>query len=161
MQEKMNSIQLGIESGDKNKNIDPFCEVITKERGGRVFLQGKGVTRSSLKDKGKMEGYIVDQNFFENMKAKWIQEVTPALASTIMSQLQNANPHMNLVIPDFTCASTNSNQLSSEQVLHSDTETRPSPQVIIFLRTSINSNSNQLSSFGISYYVGMFSCTLV
>lgn len=127
----MTGIQLEIENGERSDNVDPYCEVIAKERKRKTFLRGRGVASSKVKSNQNNGGYIMDKEFFQTMKEEWTKELAPILELQILSKLQAANPQLNIVIPDVTSPPGSPNQVVGEQNLHSDVDIHPSPQVYI------------------------------
>lgn len=67
----------------------------------RLRLYGKGVTHSDLKKKDRKTGFIIPNEFLESMRTELVQQLAPTLATMIVTQLQEANPGMDLVVPDF------------------------------------------------------------
>ena len=80
------------------------------------YMTGSKMSKS--KGKEKKGSCIVDQAFFEHMKSEWTEEIASSLASKILSQLQAANPHMNLVIPNFTTAAESTSQGNLQPTTH-------------------------------------------
>lgn len=69
---------------------DPYHEVIKKpEHNGRLRLFGKGVTRATLKDKGTKCDYIFPQEFLQSVQMQ------------VVKNLQQANPNLDIVIPEI------------------------------------------------------------
>lgn len=75
--------------GDESNSKDPYYDVFKKqEHSGRVRLFGHGVTKSDLKKKGAKSGYIFPQEFVQGIQVE------------LLGKLQEANPGVNLVIPE-------------------------------------------------------------
>ncbi|KAL8168324.1 hypothetical protein V2J09_009823 [Rumex salicifolius] len=121
--DKMNDLQVQIEKGEKDDNVDPFFEVISTACKGRLILRRKGLKVSS-KGKEKKGGYILDEEFYETMKVEWVEEVMPTLVSKILTELQEAYPHMNFKEKNFKSIPECSTQTNSLN----DAENRNSPQ---------------------------------
>uniref|UniRef100_A0A803LZ94 Uncharacterized protein n=1 Tax=Chenopodium quinoa TaxID=63459 RepID=A0A803LZ94_CHEQI len=87
---------------DGSNSKDPYSEVIPDpKRKSRVRLQGKGVKKSDLKKKDKKSYFIFPTEFLESMQSQLVQQLAPSVTTAILTQLRNANPGINLVIPDF------------------------------------------------------------
>lgn len=90
-----------------NNSKDAYSEVIQDpKRKSRLRLFGKGVTKTDLKRKDKKSDFIFPEEFLQSMQTQLVQQIAPSVASVILSQLQEANPGINLVIPDFVIPST-------------------------------------------------------
>ncbi|XP_048496641.1 uncharacterized protein LOC109133568 [Beta vulgaris subsp. vulgaris] len=74
---------------------DPYNQVIKKvEHSGRVRLYGKGVTKTDLKKGGTKCCYIIPQEFLQSIQ------------TGLVEQLREANPGIDLVVPDVQVSST-------------------------------------------------------
>ncbi|KMS99254.1 hypothetical protein BVRB_2g046910 isoform A [Beta vulgaris subsp. vulgaris] len=127
----MDSLQ-SVEHGEDGNTKDHYSEVIQDlVRKNRVRLYGRGVTKTDLKKKDKNSGFIFPQEFLQRMETQLVQKLAPSVASVILSQIQAANPGVELVIPDFSIG-TKPNDASRDQHLTSDTNEQASngPQLL-------------------------------
>lgn len=86
---------------------DHYHEVIKKpEHNGRLRLFGKGVTRSTLKEKGTKCDYIFPQEFLQSVQMQ------------VVKNLQQANPNLDIVIPDVVGGSFLKNPTSEAHQLN-------------------------------------------
>ncbi|KMT06450.1 hypothetical protein BVRB_7g161190 [Beta vulgaris subsp. vulgaris] len=98
---KMDALQS--ENGEDGHVKDHYSQVIQDPvRKNRVRLYGRGVTKTDLKKKDKNSGFIFPQEFLQSMETQLVQKLAPSVASVILSQIQAANPGVDLVIPDFS-----------------------------------------------------------
>ncbi|KMS64729.1 hypothetical protein BVRB_017290, partial [Beta vulgaris subsp. vulgaris] len=98
---KMDALQS--ENGEDGNVKNHYSEVIQDPvRKNRVRLYGRGVTKTDLKKKDKNSGFIFPQEFLQSMETQLVQKLAPSVASVILSQIQAANPGVDLVIPDFS-----------------------------------------------------------
>ncbi|KNA18169.1 hypothetical protein SOVF_073310, partial [Spinacia oleracea] len=89
--------------GEGDNSKDPYSQVIPEpKRKSRVRLVGSGVTKNDFKKRDKGSSLI----FPEEMKDVLVKQLLPSLATAILSQLQEANPGMNIVIPESLTPST-------------------------------------------------------
>lgn len=103
---------------DGSNSKDPYSEVIPDPKHkSRVRLQGKGVKKSDLKKKEKQSDFIFPTEFLESMQAQLVQQLAPTITTAILTQLRDANPGINLVIPDFVMASTPKDASSAPHLL--------------------------------------------
>ncbi|XP_056682689.1 uncharacterized protein [Spinacia oleracea] len=105
------------EGGTNSKDL--ISEVIQGPKSkskSRVPLYGKGMTKSDLKKKGKKSGFLIPEEFLQSMKTKLVHQLAPHVVSMIVSQLQEANPEINIVIPDFVTLSTPKDAASAPRV---------------------------------------------
>lgn len=94
------------EDQDGSNSKDPYSEVIPDpKRKSRVRLQGKGVKKSDLKKKDKKSDFVFPTEFLESMQTQLVQQLAPSVTTAILTQLRDANPGINLVIPDFAILS--------------------------------------------------------
>ncbi|KAL8167712.1 hypothetical protein V2J09_009211 [Rumex salicifolius] len=59
VKDKMNDLQVQIEKVEKDDNVDPFFEVISKAHKGRRILQGKGLKDEHVDEE---EIYVTDEH---------------------------------------------------------------------------------------------------
>ncbi|XP_021749346.1 uncharacterized protein LOC110715079 [Chenopodium quinoa] len=82
---------------DGNNSKDPYSEVIPDP----VRLHGKGVKKADLKEKAKKSDFIFPEEFLASMQAQLVQQLAPSVTTAVLTQHQEANPEINLVVPDF------------------------------------------------------------
>ncbi|XP_021843888.1 uncharacterized protein [Spinacia oleracea] len=100
--EKMNALE-SAQHGEGDNSKDPYSQVIPEpKRKSRVRLVGSGVTKNDVQKRDKGSGLI----FPEEMKADLVKQLMPSFATAILSQLQEANPGINIVIPESLSTST-------------------------------------------------------
>uniref|UniRef100_A0A803N708 Uncharacterized protein n=1 Tax=Chenopodium quinoa TaxID=63459 RepID=A0A803N708_CHEQI len=103
---------------DGSNSNDRYSEVIPEpKRKSRVRLQGKGVKKSDLKKKENKSDFIFPAEFLENMQAQIVQQLAPSVTTAILTQLRDANPGINLVIPDFAIPSAPKDASSAPHLL--------------------------------------------
>uniref|UniRef100_A0A803N910 Transposase n=1 Tax=Chenopodium quinoa TaxID=63459 RepID=A0A803N910_CHEQI len=91
---KMDAVESSQHEDGNNCN-DPYYEVIrTAKRKSRVHLYGSGVKKTDLKKKANKPDFIFPEEF--------ISSVTTA----VLAQIREANPEINIVIPDVLLQST-------------------------------------------------------
>ncbi|XP_021744089.1 uncharacterized protein LOC110710143 isoform X1 [Chenopodium quinoa] len=106
------------EDQDGSNSKDPYSEVIPDpKRKSRVRLQGKGVKKSDLKKKDKKSDFIFPTEFLESMQSQLVQQLAPSATTAILTQLWDANPGINLVIPDFAIPSAPKDASSAPHLL--------------------------------------------
>uniref|UniRef100_A0A803MQV7 Transposase n=1 Tax=Chenopodium quinoa TaxID=63459 RepID=A0A803MQV7_CHEQI len=106
------------EDRDGSNSKDPYSEVIPDpKRKSRVRLQGKGVKKSDLKKKDKKSDFIFRTEFLESMQSQLVQQLAPSVTTAILTQLRDANPGINLVIPDFAIPSAPKDASSAPHLL--------------------------------------------
>ncbi|XP_019104833.3 uncharacterized protein LOC104893336 [Beta vulgaris subsp. vulgaris] len=128
---KMDALQ-SVEHGEDGNTKDHYSEVIQDPvRKNRVRLYGRGVTKTDLKKKDTNSGFIFPQEFLQSMETQLVQKLAPSMASVILSQIQAANPGVELVIPDFSIG-TKPKDASRDQHPTSDTNEQASngPQLL-------------------------------
>ncbi|XP_057247174.1 uncharacterized protein LOC125492854 [Beta vulgaris subsp. vulgaris] len=128
---KMDALQ-SVEHGEDGNTKDHYSEVIQDPvRKNRVRLYGRGVTKTDLKKKDTNSGFIFPQEFLQSMETQLVQKLAPSVASVILSQIQAANPGVELVIPDFSIG-TKPKDASRDQHPTSDTNEQASngPQLL-------------------------------
>uniref|UniRef100_A0A803LSU4 Uncharacterized protein n=1 Tax=Chenopodium quinoa TaxID=63459 RepID=A0A803LSU4_CHEQI len=118
VQAKMDDLESS-QHEDGSNSKDPYSEVIPEpKRKSRVRLQGKGVKKSDLKKKEKKKSdFIFPAEFLENMQAQLVQQLAPSVTTAILTQLRDANPGINLVIPDFAIPSAPKDAYSAPHLL--------------------------------------------
>ncbi|XP_021851010.1 uncharacterized protein [Spinacia oleracea] len=108
------------QDGEEGRNSkDLISEVIQGPKSkskSRVPLYGKGVTKSDLKKKEKKSGFLIPEEFLQSMKTELVQQLAPHVVSMIVSQIQEANPEINIVIPDFVTPSIQKDASSAPHV---------------------------------------------
>uniref|UniRef100_A0A803MRW0 Uncharacterized protein n=1 Tax=Chenopodium quinoa TaxID=63459 RepID=A0A803MRW0_CHEQI len=103
---------------DGSNSKDPYSEVIPDpKRKICVRLQGKGVKKSDLKKKDKKLDIIFPAEFLESMQSQLVQQLAPSVTIAILTQLRDANPEINLVIPDFAIPSAPKDASSAPHLL--------------------------------------------
>lgn len=118
------------QSGEESTK-DPYDEVMGKDKKkGYLPLYGRGVTKSKIQKNEKMSRYVLPSDFLKDIKANLTREVAQDIASLVLSQIKEANPDINLIIPDFGVATrNNSSDLNGEQVDKTTSKSR-SEQVV-------------------------------
>uniref|UniRef100_A0A803N598 Uncharacterized protein n=1 Tax=Chenopodium quinoa TaxID=63459 RepID=A0A803N598_CHEQI len=100
------------EYGSNSK--DPYSEVIPNpKRKSRLRLHGKGVRMKDLNKKDKKSNFIFREEFIASMQEQIVQKLVPGLTTAVLTQLHEANPGINLVIPDFVMSSAPNNASSA------------------------------------------------
>ncbi|CAH9093619.1 unnamed protein product [Cuscuta epithymum] len=89
---------------ESNSLKDAYCEVVDN---GHLRLYGRGATKSKLNKKSKVAApsYICPPEFFQSIKENLIRELAPVLTSAVVSQIQAANPGIQLKVPEIFVAS--------------------------------------------------------
>ena len=59
---------------------------------------------------------MIPEEFLQSMKTELVHQLAPHVVSMIVSQLQEANPEINIVIPDFVTLSTPKDAASAPRV---------------------------------------------
>ncbi|KAL8128496.1 hypothetical protein V2J09_017651 [Rumex salicifolius] len=115
----MKEIQSLPNSIDKS---DPYYNVITKkEHSGRLRLCGRTVTKTTLKEKEGKPPFVLPQMYMESIEEYLEQKI----ALKILSELQAANPGININIPNLTNTSEDGDQagiLNENEDNYSDQE---------------------------------------
>ena len=85
---------------------DAYSEVINKpEHSGRVRMYGKGVTKTSLRKVSTNSSYIFPPEFLHNMQSQVMDQVLQA--NPQLQKLLEANPEVNIVLPDLSKIGSN------------------------------------------------------
>lgn len=108
----MNALE-SAQHGDSDNCIDPYTQVVPEvKRKSRGRLVGSCVTKKDLKKKDSTKSGLI---LPEEMKADIVQQLVPSVAAVILSQLQAANPGMNIVIPSLSGDMSSAPHHDSEQ----------------------------------------------